>query len=115
RKGGVEPPKPYGYRILSPTFALNHSAILVNVNMFLQKKVGETGVEPARPFGQEILNLSRMPFRHSPKPLCGQMYTVCCDNAADSVAHCGYTCLACPTPQKTRSTRNCCLKRSASA
>jgi hypothetical protein len=31
------------------------------------QKLGEAGVEPARPFGQEILNLQRLPFRHSPK------------------------------------------------
>lgn len=28
--------------------------------------VGEEGVEPSRPCGQQILSLSRLPFRHSP-------------------------------------------------
>ena len=61
--------------------------------------LGEAGFEPARPFGQEILNLQRLPFRHTPalvwqgftfapeivRTLCVLFRSLCCCYIADFI------------------------------
>jgi hypothetical protein len=37
-----------------------------------QAYVGEEGVEPSRPYGHTDLNRARLPFRHSPRVVCGR-------------------------------------------
>ena len=61
--------------------------------------LGEAGFEPARPYGQEILNLQRLPFRHTPalvlqwvtfaseivRTLCVLFRSLCCCCIADFI------------------------------